>query len=164
MPTPREVALSSVAGAIARDPDRIVEHGHPEHYVDHIVAIGEFRGRDAVRGFFAELFAAIPDYDMEIEQVIDGADAVAVRWRAGGTFEGAPFQGIRPSGRRVEIHGVDVFEVEGDHILRNTVYYDGAAFARQIGLLPRAGSLADRAALRLFNARVRVGRLVRRRR
>src|SRR6476660_9454022 len=145
MSTPREVVLSSVEGAIARDPDRIVERGHPDLYMDDIVAIGEFRGRDAVREFFAELFTAIPDYDMEIEQVIADSNAVAVRWRASGTFDGGPFQGIHASGRRVEIRGVDVFEVDGAHIVRNTVYYDGASFARQVGLLPREGSFADRA-------------------
>lgn len=93
---------------------------------------------------------------MEIEQVIADSNAVAVRWRASGTFDGGPFQGIQPSRRRVDIRGVDVIEVDGDHIVRNTVYYDGAKFARQVGLLPREGSHADRAALRLFNARTRL--------
>jgi steroid delta-isomerase-like uncharacterized protein len=160
--TPREVALASIEGALARDPDRIVERGHPELYADDIVAVGEFRGREAVRGFFAELFAAVPDYEMEVEQVVAEANAVVVRWRASGTFDGGPFQGIQASGRSLEIRGVDVFEVDGGQILRNTVYYDGASFARQVGLLPREGSLADRAALRLFNARVRLRRLFRR--
>jgi steroid delta-isomerase-like uncharacterized protein len=161
MSTPLEIALSSIEGAIARDPDRVVERGHPELYTDDIVAVGEFRGREAVRGFFEELFAAVPDYDMKIEQVIADSNAVAVRWRASGTFDGGRFQGIHPSGRRVDIRGVDVIEVDGDHIVRNTVYYDGAAFARQVGLLPREGSLADRAALRMFNARARLRRLAR---
>lgn len=164
MPTPREIALSTVEAAIARDPDGIVEHGHPELYTDDIVAIGELRGHKAVREFFAEMFTALPDYQMEIEQVIADSDAVAVRWRSTGTFDGGPFQGIQPSGRRVEIRGVDVIEVDGEHIVRNTIYYDGASFARQVGLLPREGSFADRAALRLYNARARLGRLFRRRR
>jgi steroid delta-isomerase-like uncharacterized protein len=162
MSTPREVALASIEGAIARDPDRIVERAHPEVYADDIVAVGEFRGREAVRGFFAELFAAVPDYDMEVEQVIADGNAVTVRWRARGTFDGGPFQGFRPSGRPIDIRGVDVFEIDGEHIVRNTVYYDGAAFARQIGLLPREGSFADRAAVRLFNGRARLRRLGRR--
>ena len=163
MPTPRELALSAIEGAIARDPDRVVEHGHPDRYADDIVALGEFRGRAAVRDFFVELFTAMPDYRMEVEQVIADSSTVAVRWHAAGTFDGGPFQGFQPSGRRVEIRGIDVIEVEDQHIVRNTIYYDGAAFARQIGLLPREGSLADRAALRLFNLRARLARLVRRR-
>jgi predicted ester cyclase len=98
MRTPREVALSTVEAAIARDPDRIVERGHPELYVDD-VATGEFRGREAVRAFFAELFAALPDYEMEIEQVIADSDTVAVRWRASGTCEEAASRASsRPAG------------------------------------------------------------------
>jgi hypothetical protein len=56
------------------------------------------------------------------------------------------------------MRGVDVIEVANDHIARNTIYYGGAAFARQVGLLPREGSLADRFALRLVNARSRLQR------
>ena len=35
----------------------------------------------------------------------------------------------------------------------NTVYYDGLALARQIGLLPSEGSRTDRALQAAFNAR-----------
>ncbi len=38
----------------------------------------------------------------------------------------------------------------------NTIYIDGLAFARQIGLLPREGSVADRLFEASFNARTDV--------
>jgi hypothetical protein len=38
-------------------------------------------------------------------------------------------------------------------IQHNTIYYDGATFARQIGLLPGLGSRADQALLAAFNAK-----------
>lgn len=79
----REVALASLQGAVNRDPEQIVAPGHPEQYVDDIVAIGEFRGKDAVRDFFRELYAAAS----------------------------APFQGIQPTGRAVQLRGVDFFEI-----------------------------------------------------
>jgi hypothetical protein len=41
---------------------------------------------------------------------------------------------------------------------RNSIYYDGASFARQIGMLPPLGSLGDRTLLALFNARSRIRR------
>jgi steroid delta-isomerase-like uncharacterized protein len=163
-PTAREAALASFEGARARDPERLVAPGHPDDYVDDIVAIGEFRGKEAVRGFFDELFAAIPDFELSIERTVAEGDAVAVKWRATGTFRGGRFQGIEPTGKAVEIRGVDFFEVEDGLIRRNTVFYDGASFARQIGLLPRADSLADRALLRLFNLKTRLLRSFRRRR
>ncbi len=162
--TAREIALDSVEGARERDPDRIVERGHPDDYADDFVAIGEFRGREAVRGFFSEMFAAFPDFAFTVERVVADGDAVAVKWHARATFSGGRFQGIEPTGARVLIRGCDFFEIEDGWIRRNTVYYDGASFARQIGMLPAKDSLADRAMLRLFNAKVRLTRPFRRRR
>ena len=73
-----------------------------------------------------------------------------------GTFTGGPFQGILPTGRRAEIRGADVMEISGGLIQHNTIYYDGAAFARQIGMLPSRGSRADRALLAALNAKSRL--------
>lgn len=160
--TAKEIALASIQGAIARDPDRIVERGHPEAYVDDFVAIGEFRGRDAVRELFAEMFTALPDFAFSVERVVAEGDAVVVKWHAEGTFTGGRFQGIEPTGARVVIRGCDFFEIEDGWIRRNTVFYDGASFARQIGMLPAKDSLADRAILRLFNTKVRLTRPFRR--
>lgn len=130
--------------------------------LDDIVAIGEFRGADAVRGFFGELFAAMPDFDLTIERVVADQSTAAVKWRARATFSSAPFQGIQPTGRPVELRGVDFFEIEEGRIKRNTVFYDGAAFARQIGMLPPDGSLSDRLIRHLFNLKTRLLRPFRR--
>ena len=152
----RDVALASFEAVRRRDLDQIVASGHPEEYVDDFVAIGEFRGKDAVRGFFSELFAAIPDFELTVERVVSDESTVAVKWLAQGTFTGAPFQRIRPTGKAVRLRGVDFFEVEKGLIRRNTVFYDGASFARQIGMLPRQGSRPDRAMLALFNLKTRL--------
>ena len=42
--------------------------------------------------------------------------------------------------------------VEQGKLKHNTIYYDGLAFARQIGMLPREGSLFDKAMTTAFNA------------
>ena len=159
----REAAMASFEGAVERDPDRIVASAHPD-YVDDFVAIGEFQGKEAVRAFFGELFAAMPDFEMSVERVIADEGAVAVKWRAEATFSDAPFQGIQPTGKRVSLRGVDFFEIENGLIRRNTIFYDGASFARQIGMLPPEGSLPDRTMLRLFNLKTRLLRPFRRRR
>jgi len=44
---------------------------------------------------------------------------------------------------------------------RNTIYYDGADLARQIGMLPRRDSTADRAVMAAFNAVSRIRARVR---
>ncbi|HEX6458410.1 MAG TPA: ester cyclase [Thermoleophilaceae bacterium] len=161
-PNAREVALASIEGVHKRDLDQIVAAGHPDHYVDDFVAIGEFHGKDGVRAFFAELFDAMPDFELTVEHVVADERTAAVKWRASGTFTGAPFQGIRATGRPVQLRGVDFFEIEDGLIRRNTVFYDGATFARQIGMLPPQGSLPDRVVLRLFNLKTRITRPFRR--
>lgn len=160
--TAKEIALASIQGAITRNLDQIVERGHPDSYTDDFVAVGEFHGRDQVRGFFAELFAAFPDFEFTVERVIADSEAVAVKWQATGTFSGDRFQGIEPTGKSVLVRGCDVFEIEDGWIRRNTVFYDGATFARDIGMLPPKDSFADRTMLRLFNAKVRLTRPLRR--
>jgi glyoxylase-like metal-dependent hydrolase (beta-lactamase superfamily II) len=75
-----------------------------------------------------------------------------------GTFCGKPFQGIEPTGARLDIEGMDMLTVEDGLITRNDAYYDGTQFARQIGMLPERDSTAERGMTAAFNARTRVGR------
>src|SRR5580658_4710406 len=128
--------------------------------VDDFVAIGEFRGRPAIRGFFDELLAAFPDFEMTVERVVADRSTAVVQWHAAGRFSGGMFQGIEPTGKHVAIRGVDVMDITEGRVVHNTIYYDGAAFARQIGLLPRSDSGADRAMLSVFNTVSRIRRRV----
>ncbi len=147
-----EVGRSYFEALGARDADAAAAHFHQDG-IDDIVALGMFRGPDAVRRLFREMFAAMPDATMRIERIVADNEVAAVQWRLAGTFDGGPFQGIEPTGRRVELRGFDALEVDGDgKITRNTGYYDGAAFARAIGLLPPQDSGVDKAMLAGFNA------------
>lgn len=155
--TPAEVAQAAFDAVAAHDPDGIVAVGAPD-YVDDFVAVGEFKGREAIRDFFAEMFAAVPDLTMTVDRIVADDSSAVVQWHVTGTFTGSPFQGIRATGRAISLRGVDVMEIEDGLIQHNTIYYDGAGFARQIGMLPPEGSRADRMMLRAFNARTRLKR------
>jgi steroid delta-isomerase-like uncharacterized protein len=155
-------------GELARDNFRILfeerDLSHPERIwaedaVDHVIATGEsVRGRAALADWFRTLFAAAPDWKIEIEHVIDDGERHAVvQWRGSGTLTGAAFQGIEPTGKRVELRGVDVMTFGDDGLVReNTVYYDGAEFARQLGMLPPRGSALDRGLVAGFNLQTRL--------
>jgi hypothetical protein len=60
--------------------------------VDHFLALGKsVRGKDALAGFFRGLFAAFPDWTLDMERTVDdGYSCVVVQWTALGTFNGAP--------------------------------------------------------------------------
>lgn len=120
------------------------------------IAVGEFRGAAAVRSFFVELLAAVPDFSITVEDVIADDHGAAVKWHATGTFTGSPFRGVVANGRRIGLRGVDFMEIDGGRVQRNRIAYDGATFARQVGLLPPNGSGPDRALLAAFNARTRL--------
>ena len=72
--------------------------------------------------------------------------------------------GIEPTGKHIEIRGMDLFELEDGKLVSNTSYFDGASFARQIGMLPADGSGADRAMKSAFNAVTKLRRAVAERR
>ena len=129
--------------------------------VDHFLAAGKsVRGAQGLAQWFRDLFAAVPDWHVEIENTIDDGDRQAVvQWRGGGTFTGAPFLGIEPTGRTLELKAVDVFRFdENGKVATNTVYYDGAEFARQVGMLPPRDSAMDKGMLAAFNAGTRLKR------
>ncbi|MDQ3435152.1 MAG: nuclear transport factor 2 family protein, partial [Actinomycetota bacterium] len=75
-----EVGRSYFEAIDARDADAVASHFHPDG-IDDIVALGVFRGPDAVRAFFREMFAAMPDATMKIERIVADHEVAAVQWR-----------------------------------------------------------------------------------
>ena len=58
---------------------------------------------DGVRGFFTALFGAVPDLDLQVQDMVVDKGRAAVRWRATGTFCGeTPFNGLEPNGAITE--------------------------------------------------------------
>src|SRR4051794_20367210 len=128
--------------------------------VDYFLAAGRtVRGAHDLAQWFRDLFAAVPDWKLEIENTVDDGDRqVVVQWRAKGTFNGdSPFLGVEPNGRPLDLRGCDVIRVDENYkVDTNTVYYDAAEFGRQIGMLPARDSAGDRAMLSAFNGATKV--------
>jgi steroid delta-isomerase-like uncharacterized protein len=146
-----------------RDVEAMVAHWSGDG-VEDVVPIGVIRGRDELRGFLTGLFAAMPDASTTITRLIAGEQDCAVEWRLEGTFDGAPFMGIEPTGTRIELREVSVVELKDGEIVGITAYFDGASYARQIGMLPGDGSGTDRAMKSAFNAVTKLRRAVAERR
>lgn len=149
--SPADVATALFDALNRRDLDVLAELDHPD-VVDDFVAIGVFRGVGGVRAFFVELFDAFPDVRMQVEHIVEDEGHAVVQWHATGTFTGRPFQGIHATGRSVELRGCDVMRIEDGLLRYNTIYYDGLGFARQVGMVPRQGTAADKAMTVAFNA------------
>jgi steroid delta-isomerase-like uncharacterized protein len=146
-----------------RDVAAMAEHWRDDG-VEDVLPVGVLRGKEELRAFLDATFRAIPDARTSVGRIVAGETSCAVEWRLEGTFDGAPFMEIEPTGSHVEVRGFDLFELEDGQIVTNTAYYDGASFARQIGMLPVDGSGADRAMKSAFNAVTKVRRAVAERR
>jgi steroid delta-isomerase-like uncharacterized protein len=120
------------------------------------------RSRAEVRDYFASLFAAIPDFHIEPKKIIAEGDTVFVRWHATGTFTGAPWMGIRPSGSKLEVYGIDCFTLRHGKISAAFVVFDQMSFARQIGIMPPEGSAMDCLLINAFNTKTRLRKRLRR--
>jgi steroid delta-isomerase-like uncharacterized protein len=159
-----ETHVRSYFDAIAaRDVNALGEHWHDDG-VDDIVPLGVMRGRRQIEELFRELFASTPDLETTVSRVVAGEKQAAVEWRMRGTFDGAAFRGIEPTGKAIEMRGLDMVEVEDGKIRSITGYYDGAEYARQIGMLPPLDSGAERAMTSAFNAVTKLRRAVNERR
>jgi steroid delta-isomerase-like uncharacterized protein len=155
--TPVEVARALFDAFTKRDMDAALALD-TDDAVGDVVAVGAFRGKPAIRRFMEELLAAFPDYDLTVDRVVGDHSSAVVQWHATGTFSGGPFQGIAPTGRHIDMRGVDVVEVTDGRVVRDTMYFDGASLARQMGMLPASGSRTDRAVLWVRNALTRLRR------
>jgi glyoxylase-like metal-dependent hydrolase (beta-lactamase superfamily II)/ketosteroid isomerase-like protein len=152
------VAETYFAALARRDLDGIAACWAPDS-VDVFVGQTTAEGPAGVRALFAELFGAIPDLAIEVDSIVAEGDRAAVRWHAGGIFAGeSSFQGIAPTGGRIELTGLDLLEVRDGLIVHNEAFSDGLGLARRLGLLPPQGSKADAGMLRAFNARTSAAR------
>jgi steroid delta-isomerase-like uncharacterized protein len=155
-----EQHVRSYFDALGRRDSRTMAEHWSEDGVADIVALGVLRGRKEIIGFFRDLFAALPDLETTVTRIVPGEHEAAVEWRMTGHFTGQAFQGMEPTGTRVEWRGVDVIEVADGKNASVAAYYDGMSFARQIGLMPTQGSGPERAMKGAFNAATKLRRAV----
>lgn len=95
---------------------------------------GVMDGAAAVDGLIRNLLGAFPDFWLKERWRHHADDAVIVECVFGGTQEGV-FAGIAPTGRKMEVAAVLVFEFEEDGLVCERVYFDFATVLRQLGVI-----------------------------
>ena len=118
------------------------------------------RGKDELAGYFAGLFAALPDFRMEKVSSVEDGDTVFVRWSMTGTHTGSQFSGLDATGKAVTLDGMDEMTFRDGKLASNFVVFDQMDVGRQLGLLPPDGSPPDRALKAAFNAKTKVAELI----
>ena len=105
---------------------------------------GIFEGRSAIHERLARELEAFPDVTHTVVSFVEQGDAFADEWTFVGMHTGAFLlpdgTQLPPTGKRVEIRGMEIVRVRDGKIVLNTLYYDNLAVAAQLGLIPEGAT------------------------
>lgn len=107
-----------------------------EDCVDHDPAPGQEPGRKGFESFFTVLKAGFPDVKIEPQTLVADDDQVAVAYTLSGTHDGE-FQGIAPTGKKIEVRGVQIGRFEGGKIVERWGASDELGILKQLGAAPQ---------------------------
>jgi steroid delta-isomerase-like uncharacterized protein len=120
------------------------------------------RGIPAVQDFMRTSFRAFPDLrfsEPEPSHLSVAAERIAWAWSMEGTMRGyVDPPGFAPTGASFHVEGVDLWTMRDGRIANYRAFYDMNDFARQLGILPAAGSRAERATVALQRLQARLQR------
>lgn len=158
----RAIASEFFAGVQSRDVDRM----QSVWKVDSIDAFPGFRTMrvpEEQRVFFEQFFDAFHDWAPEVLDITCEGNVAVVHWRLTVGFTGpGQFDGFDATGRRGTVQGCDRLIIEDGKIVHLDAYFDTMEMAREIGLMPPAGSAADKGMTRMVNLQTRIKRALKR--
>lgn len=109
----------------------LIDELYGANFVGHFPA-GTFHGQEGIRGRVIAHRVAFPDWTEEIEDTIAEQDRVVARFTSRGTNLG-DFLDKPPTGNRIEISEVAIFQLKDGKIVEQWVYPDMLSMQRQLG-------------------------------
>ena len=103
--------------------------------VDHDPAPGQAPGPQGYAEFFQMLRTAFPDMKIEVDHLVADEDNVAFAYTLTGTHQG-PFMGVQPTGRPVEVRGMQISRFDGGKMVERWGSSDELGILKQIGAAP----------------------------
>jgi steroid delta-isomerase-like uncharacterized protein len=151
-----EVVKAHMAAEDRQDLDATVATFTEDCYYE-VPGLGiHLRGKDEIRRWYEETFAAVPDFRNSNERYYESERSVFFEADIEGTHLGV-WAGWAPTGRRFRVPILVRIPIAADGLLEaEIVYFDNAALFMQLGILPRQGSAPERAMQALHRLRLRV--------
>ncbi len=117
------------------------------------------RGHEEIKRLLSSVWRAFPDFEVGLLEgpfVGDSVDTFAVRGAIRGTMDG-PLDppGLAPTGGVISAEYAGFYAFDGDLLRRGRIILNVSELAAQTGALPRAGSPAERLAVRFQRIRAR---------
>ena len=114
--------------------DAVDELVHPD-FIDHDAPACGPTGREAMKALVRDWRIGFPDMSESIEDIVAEGDRVCGRFTLRGTHRGE-FRGIPPTGRTIEISGIDILRIADGKIVEFWYSEDALGLYRQLGAFP----------------------------
>jgi predicted ester cyclase len=135
MADPKHVVERHVEAFNARDAD-----AEPWSDDGELVAPNaSIHGRDQVLGFLGVFWDAFPDGRLETSLLLAEGSMVAAEGRFTGTHTGVlrtPAGDVAATGRDVDLRWMSSYQIRGDELASEHLYFDQAELLGQLGLMP----------------------------
>lgn len=105
---------------------------HPD-YMNRTAPPDRPRGPDGFRP--VAIREAFPDAILTVEDMVAEDDKVVTRYTIRGSHKGL-FAGVRPTGKRVVIHGMTLFRLSAGQVVESWSYWDDVDLLHQLGAIP----------------------------
>jgi steroid delta-isomerase-like uncharacterized protein len=125
-------AQEHLAGNINDGNVAVAVEAFAEDAVDHDPAPDQGPGRDGFKQFWTTLTSAFPDAHIEPRHEVVDDDHVVVAYTLTGTHEGE-FLGIAPTGRKIEINGIQIGRFEDGKLVERWGSSDELGIVKQLG-------------------------------
>ena len=119
----------------------VIEETVDPDFVNHSAAtLEDAWGQDGVKNVFGSFRSAFPDGRTTIEDLVAEGDKVVTRWTFRGTHR-AGFVGLAPTGRRVEMTGINIDRIANGRFVERWYEMDRLGLMRQLGASPDRGQV-----------------------
>ncbi len=118
----------------AQDLDALDELAAP-NFVDHNPSPGQAPGLEGTKQAFRMFFAAFPDFQITVEDMIAEGDKVVARVRVTGTHQGE-FMGIPATGVQFTQTGIDIVRIANGKGVERWGEFDNLGLMQQLGVIP----------------------------
>jgi len=108
-----------------------------EHCVDHHLPPELPPGREGLKLWFNGAFAAFPDCQITVKDMVAEGDKVAIRFEFSGTHQGE-FMGIPATGNQFSITGMALARISGGKLAEWWENADVMGMMQQLGVVPTA--------------------------
>jgi steroid delta-isomerase-like uncharacterized protein len=135
----------------SRDPDQVTALCTEDVIWDDPMTERPERGRQAVAGYLRNVWRAFPNLEFswpEGPYASFQGIKLALHWRLTGAMLG-PMDppGFAPTGRRIDLEGVDLLEIRDGLCYAYQGFFDRQTVAQQVGIAPATGGQAERVAV-----------------